>query len=97
MLRGSSESSGMSSEEEEHIDEEMASPTNFPNSPTMPTSPTSPKGQGSHGHGSLHKMLWGSGESKKEKREEKKKKQKWIFVADVSRFWRYPYLVTAVG
>lgn len=87
MLRGSSESSGMSSDEEEHIDKEMSSPTNFPTSPTSPISPSSPSRPESHRHGSLHNILWGSGENQKEKKKEKKrekrKKQKWIFVADV--------------
>lgn len=79
MLRGSSESSGMSSEEVEHIDKEMSSSTNFP---TPPTSPTSTLGSGPHKHGTFRSMIRGSGESK-EKKMEKKKKQMWIFVADV--------------
>jgi len=79
---GSSESSGISSEEEEHFDKEMDSRTHSPNLPISKT-PTSPTGPGAHRHGSLRNTIWRSGESKTEKKA-KKKKQKWIFVADVS-------------
>lgn len=86
MLRGSSESSGMSSDDflgptspmspadEEKIDEQMASPTNFPPSPTSPTETTTSR------HSTFHNMVHGSAKSRKAKKTEKKKKQTWIFV-----------------
>ena len=75
MLRGSSESSGMSSEEDlgaaslkspESIQEEAESPEN------PPETPTSPRETHPNRHGSFHDLFFGSGK--------KKQKQKWIFV-----------------
>ncbi|KAL6715984.1 hypothetical protein ACLMJK_006946 [Lecanora helva] len=81
MLRGSSESSGMSSEEDTMtlasptatLDEKKAEDTAV----TSPTASEAPKR-------SLHNVFtWRGGEGKKEKKkQEKKKKQMWIFVAD---------------
>ena len=87
MLRGSSESSGMSSE----YDENLASPTSpivgrnidkELNSHTDP--PMSPKESQAPKHSSLANILKWPGDSKKEKKKQKKKKQKWIFVADTN-------------
>ena len=78
MLRGSSESSGMSSED----DQTLASPTTpiVKKKPdeqsTSPKSPTTPK------HTPIHTVFSWHGDKKEKPKQEKKKKQKWIFVAD---------------
>ena len=79
MLRGSSESSGMSSEEEAIANASTSKPPN--DEPTSPQTPSTPK------HKSLHNMFTWPLEHKKptaKKQTPKKKsqKQKWIFVAD---------------
>ncbi len=79
MLRGSSESSGMSSED----DRTLASPTSPTNEEKHDEEPNSPREPGTSRHSTLHNVFKWPGEGKKEqKKQEKKKKQKWIFVAD---------------
>ena len=80
MLRGSSESSGMSSEGDSRT---LASVTSHTNERKADEELASPKEPATPRHASLHNVFTWSGKSKKEKaKQDKKKKQKWIFVAD---------------
>ena len=79
MLRGSSESSGMSSED----DMTLASPTSTIGEKKTEEELTFPKESETPRRTSLHNVFKRPGQAKKEKKkQEKKKKQKWIFVAD---------------
>ena len=78
MLRGSSESSGMSSED----DRTLASPTTPAVEKKPEELPISPKEPNTPKHTSLHTVFSWHGDRKEKPKHEKKKKQKWIFVAD---------------